>query len=44
MSPIIAIYGDLTTSVPVFVSGGLFIVAGAIVLLLPYESRGRAAL
>ncbi|KAI1177308.1 major facilitator superfamily domain-containing protein [Nemania sp. FL0916] len=43
-APIIAIYGDLRTSVPVYVSGALFIVAGTIVLTLPFESRGKASL
>ncbi|KAI1361412.1 major facilitator superfamily domain-containing protein [Xylaria arbuscula] len=43
-APVIAIYGDLTTSVPVYVSGALFLVAGTIVLTLPFESRGKASL
>ncbi|KAI0509060.1 major facilitator superfamily domain-containing protein [Xylaria bambusicola] len=43
-APVIAIYGDLSTSVPVYVSGALFLVAGAIVLTLPFESRGKASL
>ncbi|RWA09119.1 hypothetical protein EKO27_g5980 [Xylaria grammica] len=43
-SPIIAIYGDLNTEVPVYVSGALFLVAGAVVLTLPFESRGKASL
>ncbi|KAI0203687.1 putative sugar transporter [Astrocystis sublimbata] len=43
-APIIAIYGDLTTSVPVYVSGALFIVAGLVVVTLPFESRGKASL
>ncbi|KAI0451963.1 major facilitator superfamily domain-containing protein [Xylaria acuta] len=43
-APIIAIYGDLTTSVPVYVSGALFIAAGVVVLTLPFESRGKASL
>lgn len=43
-APVIAIYGDLATSVPVYVSGALFLVAGAIVLTLPFESRGKASL
>lgn len=43
-APIIALYGDLTTSVPIFVSGALFLAAGVIALLLPFESRGKAAL
>lgn len=44
MAPIVAMFGDLTTSVPVYVSGALFILAGALVFILPYESRGTAAL
>ncbi|KAK7046980.1 putative MFS-type transporter PB1E7.08c [Favolaschia claudopus] len=44
MAPIIALYADLTTSVPIFIAGALFIMAGVIALLLPFESRGRAAL
>ncbi|KAI1191499.1 major facilitator superfamily domain-containing protein [Nemania serpens] len=43
-APIIAIYGDLNTPVPVYVSGALFIAAGSIVLTLPFESRGKASL
>ncbi|KAK0207714.1 MFS general substrate transporter [Armillaria fumosa] len=44
MAPIIALYANLTTSVPMFVSGALFLVAGVLSLLLPFESRGKAAL
>ncbi|KAG8775140.1 hypothetical protein FRC12_001654 [Ceratobasidium sp. 428] len=44
MSPIIALYADLTTSVPIYVSGSLFIVAGLLGFLLPFEPRGRASL
>ncbi|KAG8680989.1 MFS sugar transporter, partial [Ceratobasidium sp. 395] len=44
MAPIIALYADLTTSVPIFVSGALFILAGLIALLLPFEPRGKASL
>lgn len=44
MAPIVAMYADLTTSVPVYVSGALFIVAGVVVLTLPFESRGKASL
>lgn len=43
-APIIAIYGDLNTSVPVYVSGALFVAAGTVVLTLPFESRGKASL
>ncbi|KAG8689855.1 hypothetical protein FRC11_000183 [Ceratobasidium sp. 423] len=44
MSPIIALYADLTTEVPIFVSGALFLFAGIVVLLLPFEPRGKASL
>ncbi|CAL1712146.1 unnamed protein product [Somion occarium] len=44
MAPIIALYADLSTSVPIYVSGALFIVSGFIALLLPFEPRGRASI
>ncbi len=44
MAPIIAMFADLTTPAPVYVSGALFIAAGILVLLMPYESRGKASL
>ncbi|KAF5348501.1 hypothetical protein D9756_009643 [Leucocoprinus leucothites] len=44
MAPIIALYADLTTSVPIFISGAIFIAAAFIALLLPFESRGKASL
>ena len=44
MAPVIAMYGNLKSSVPVYVSGVLFLLAGCIVLILPYESRGKASL
>ena len=44
MAPIIAIAGDLTTSAPVYTSGALFIVAGLICIVLPFESQGVASL
>ena len=44
MAPIIAVYANLKTSVPVYVSGTLFIAAGVLVLLLPFESQGKASL
>ena len=43
-APIIALYADLTTSVPIYVSGAIFIAAGFIALLIPFEPRGRASL
>lgn len=44
MAPIIAMFANLQTAVPVYVSGGLFVAAGVLVLLVPYESRGSASL
>ncbi|CAK7262710.1 hypothetical protein SEPCBS119000_000122 [Sporothrix epigloea] len=44
MAPIIAMFANLQTSVPVYVSGALFLVAGLLVLLLPFESRGKPAM
>ena len=44
MSPIVALYANLTTSVPIFISGALFIVSGLIALLLPFDPRGTASL
>ncbi|EMG49275.1 SPAPB1E7.08c Uncharacterized MFS-type transporter PB1E7.08c [Candida maltosa Xu316] len=42
-APIIAIYADLTTSAPIFVSGALFMFAGVLSLLCPYEPRGKSS-
>ena len=44
MAPIIAIYANLETAAPVYVSGALFIVAGILTMLLPFEPRGKASL
>ncbi|KAK7402870.1 hypothetical protein QQX98_011355 [Neonectria punicea] len=44
MAPIIAMFANLETSAPVYTSGALFIAAGIMVLFLPFESRGKAAL
>jgi len=43
IAPIIALYANLDTAVPVYVSGALIIGAGALALLLPYEPRGKAS-
>ncbi len=44
MAPIIAIFANLETAAPVYVSGALFIVAGILTMLLPFEPRGKASL
>ncbi|KAL5381904.1 hypothetical protein DPSP01_006849 [Paraphaeosphaeria sporulosa] len=44
MAPIVAMYANLETSAPVYVSGALFVASGLLVLVLPFESRGKASL
>jgi MFS family permease len=44
MAPIIAMFANLQTAAPVYVSGALFIAAGLLVLILPFESRGKASM
>ncbi|KAI0334189.1 MFS general substrate transporter [Cubamyces sp. BRFM 1775] len=44
IAPVIALYANLQTAVPVYVSGGLIIGAGLVALLLPYEPRGKASI
>ncbi|KAJ6018201.1 Sugar transporter [Penicillium sp. IBT 35674x] len=44
MSPIIAIFANLETAIPVYVSGALFLSAGIMVVSMPYESQGKASL
>lgn len=44
MAPIIAMFANLETTAPVYTSGALFIAAGLAVLLLPFESQGKASL
>lgn len=43
-APIIGMYADLTTSAPIYVSGALFLALGLLVILFPYEPRGKLAL
>lgn len=43
MAPLIAAYVGVNTSMPIWISAALFIVAGFVFLALPYEMRGRAA-
>ncbi|KAI0087699.1 MFS general substrate transporter [Irpex rosettiformis] len=44
LAPIIALYANLETAVPVYISGALIIFAGSLALALPYEPRGKASL
>ena len=43
-APVIALYANLETAVPVYVSGALIIGSGVLALLLPYEPRGKASI
>jgi hypothetical protein len=43
MAPIIAAYVGVDSDLPIWISAALFIVAGLVFLVLPYETRGRAA-
>lgn len=42
--PIVAMFANLKTAAPVYTSGALFIAAGILVLGMPFESRGKAAM
>ncbi|KAF8809939.1 MFS general substrate transporter [Phlegmacium glaucopus] len=44
IAPIIALYANLTTAVPVYISGALILLAGGMALLIPYEPRGKASM
>ncbi|BCS23383.1 putative sugar transporter [Aspergillus puulaauensis] len=43
LAPLVAMGTDLKSTAPVYVSGVIFLVAGGLVPLVPYESRGRAS-
>ncbi|KAL5342867.1 major facilitator superfamily domain-containing protein [Aspergillus crustosus] len=43
MAPIIAAYVGVETDLPIWISAALFVVAGLVFLVLPMETRGRAA-
>ena len=44
LAPIISAYSPSDTNVPIYVSASLFIAASLLMILLPYESRGKASL
>ncbi|RPA94461.1 MFS general substrate transporter [Choiromyces venosus 120613-1] len=44
IAPIIAIYVDLNTSVPIYISAALFVLAGGLMVFLPYEPMGKMSL
>lgn len=44
LAPVIALYSNLATAVPVYIAGALIIFAGNLALLLPYEPRGKVSI
>lgn len=44
IGPLISLHLDISNGKPIYLSGGLFILAGIMFLLLPHETRGMAAL
>jgi hypothetical protein len=42
-APLVALYANIATTAPIFISGALFLIAGFIALLLPFEPRGKAS-
>ncbi|KAK0218969.1 major facilitator superfamily domain-containing protein [Armillaria fumosa] len=44
LAPVIALYANLSTSVPVYISGTLFIFSGFLALFIPYEPKGKASI
>ncbi|KAL2824810.1 major facilitator superfamily domain-containing protein [Aspergillus cavernicola] len=43
LAPLVALGSDLQSTVPVYLSGLIFLVAGGLVTMVPYETRGRAS-
>jgi len=43
-APVIALYTNLSTAVPVYIAGALMFAAGGLTLLLPFETRGKASI
>ncbi|KAJ6537776.1 MFS general substrate transporter [Mycena capillaripes] len=44
IAPVIALYANLSTAVPVYISGALIMGAGFLALFLPFEPRGKASM
>ncbi|KAL4930491.1 major facilitator superfamily domain-containing protein [Aspergillus undulatus] len=44
MAPLIAMGSNLQSTVPVYVSGIMFMLAGVLVIFVPYESRGKTSM
>jgi len=44
IAPVIALYANLATAVPVYISGALIFFAALLALFLPFEPRGKASM
>ncbi|KAI8978704.1 MFS general substrate transporter [Trametes punicea] len=44
LAPIVAIYANLTTSVPIYVAGAAFLLGGLLAFFLPFEPRGKTSI
>jgi len=44
LAPVVALYANLETAVPVYISGALIMVAGVLAVFLPYEPRGKVSI
>ncbi|KAG6809662.1 hypothetical protein H0H92_015246 [Tricholoma furcatifolium] len=44
LAPLVALYANIATSAPIFISGAMLVVNGLVALLLPFETRGHASL
>ncbi|RAL11929.1 putative sugar transporter [Aspergillus homomorphus CBS 101889] len=44
LAPIIVMFANIQTSVPVYISGGMFVLAGLLALWVPVETRGKMSL
>jgi sugar phosphate permease len=44
LAPVIAMYANIDTPIPIYVAASCFVAAGVIMLWLPYESRGKGSL
>lgn len=44
LAPVVAMYADVDTPVPVYIAGSMFLVAGVLMLVLPFESRGKSSM
>ena len=44
VAPVLALYVDLDTPVPVYIAGCMFLVAAGLMALLPFETAGKSSM